>query len=129
LTLGIGIGIVIFGLVQAVKPARGEFRRQLALHGPSRTSAVVLAYAGYFARAVVFVTMGAFLAVAAWRFNSGEAAGLAGALRALQAQPYGPYLLGATAIGLFAFGLLQFVQAVWRRIDAPKVKEVAAKAA
>lgn len=128
-TFGIGIGTAVFGFLQMAKPARADFRKQIALHGSARAGAMVLAVLGYVARGVLFVLIGIFFAVAAWRFNSGEAAGFAGALRALQAQPYGPYLLGATALGLFAFGLLQFVQALWRRIDAPEVKEVAARAA
>lgn len=44
---------------------------------------------GYVARGAVFVLIGIFLTLAAWRFNSGEAAGLVGALRTLQQQPYG----------------------------------------
>jgi Domain of Unknown Function (DUF1206) len=128
-TFGVGAGTAVFGFVQMAKPARADFRKQIALEGGARTGAMALAVLGYFARGLLFVLIGIFFAVAAWRFNSGEAAGLAGALRALQAQSYGPYLLGATALGLFAFGLLQFVQALWRRIDAPEVKDVAAKGA
>ncbi|MDX6484418.1 MAG: hypothetical protein QOE95_2189, partial [Gaiellaceae bacterium] len=45
-----------------------------------------------------------------------EAQGLAGALRALEQQPYGPYVLGAVALGLVAYGLYMFVEARYRRM-------------
>jgi len=41
--------------------------------------------------------------MAALHANSSDARGLAGALKSLQQQPYGWALLGATALGLFAF--------------------------
>jgi len=71
--------------------------------------------------------IGVFLVIAALRFNSGDAAGFAGALRTLQQQPYGHVLLGITALGLFAFGLFQWMEAVWRRIDVPNVHSLVAK--
>jgi hypothetical protein len=51
----------------------------------------------------------------------GNAAEFAGALRTLQQQPYGHVLLGIRALGLFAFGLFQRMEAVWRRIEVPNV--------
>ena len=52
-----------------------------------------------------------------------QAAGLAGALRTLQHQPYGWILLGLT--GLFSFGLFEIAQGILRRIDARQVEETA----
>jgi hypothetical protein len=126
-TVLVGIGIAASGIGQVAKPARAEFRKQLALGAGPRTLMVTLGVIGYVARAVVFVTIGVFLVIAALRFNSGEAAGFAGALRTLQQQPYGHILLGITALGLFAFGLFQCMESAWRRIDVPKVSDLAAK--
>jgi H+/Cl- antiporter ClcA len=78
---------------------------------------------GFFARALVLLIVGGFLILAALHANSSEARGIAGALNSLQQQPYGWALLGATALGLFAFGAFQFVIAVYRRIDAPSPAE------
>ena len=61
--------------------------------------------------------------LAALHSNSSHARGLAGALKSLQQQPYGWALLGATALGLFAFGAFQFVTAAYRRIEAPSPAE------
>jgi hypothetical protein len=111
-----------------VKPTRVQFRQQIALKARSRTWLVAFGVIGFIGRAVVLVLIGIFLVIAALRFNSGEAAGLAGALRAVQAQPYGSILLALVGLGLFAFGLFQFSEAAWRRIDVPKVRTAAAAA-
>jgi hypothetical protein len=128
LAAAIGVGIALTGLYQVVKPARADFRRYLAEEAGPRAWMTVIAWIGYLARAVIFVMIGVFLVTAAIRFNSGDAAGLGGALRTLQQQAYGPYLLGAAALGLCAFGIFQFMQAAWRRMDVPQVKDVVAKA-
>ena len=72
---------------------------------------------GHAARGVVFMVIGAFLAQAALQSDPDEARGLGGALSALAAQPFGPYLLGLVACGLVAFGIFMFVVARYRRIE------------
>jgi hypothetical protein len=71
---------------------------------------------GLVARGVVFGIIGIFLVQAALRHRAEEARGLSGALRALEQQPYGPYVLGAVALGLVAYGLYMFVEARYRRM-------------
>ena len=74
---------------------------------------------GLIARGVVFLIIGGFLIVAAWRFSSGDVVGLQGALQTLQQQPYGWILLAVVALGLCAFGIYSLIEARYRRIDAP----------
>jgi hypothetical protein len=76
------------------------------------------------ARGLVFAIVGVFLVNAAIEADPGEARGLGGALRALQAQPFGRVLFGITALGLFAFGIFQLVIAYYRRIDPSEVERV-----
>jgi hypothetical protein len=64
----------------------------------------------------VFGITGLFLIQAAYRSNAGEAEGLGGALRALEQQPFGPWVLGVVALGLVSYGLYMFVMALYRRI-------------
>ena len=71
---------------------------------------------GLIARGFVFLIIGGFIVVAAWRYDPQQARGLAGALQALQEQPYGQALLGIVALGLVAFGLYCGVEALYRRI-------------
>ncbi len=88
--------------------------------GPEQARWVVpLGRAGYAARGVVFIVVCAFLLVAAYQSDPSEARGLGGALLALQEQPFGRALYGLVALGLAAFGAFGFVEARYRRIDAP----------
>jgi hypothetical protein len=81
-----------------------------------------LGTAGFLARAFVFTMIGLFLLFAA-DSRSSEAKGFAGALRIVQHQPYGSFLLGITAAGLLAFGLYGVAEAVYRRITPPSRRE------
>ena len=60
--------------------------------------------------------IGWFLIRAGLHVNAGEARGLAGALRYLRAQDYGPWLLGGVGVGLIAYGLFSMVEGRYRRI-------------
>jgi Domain of Unknown Function (DUF1206) len=71
---------------------------------------------GHVARAIVFGLVGIFLLKAAIDYRADEAIGLDGALAKLYAQPFGPWLLGAVAAGLIAFGLFSISEARYRRI-------------
>ena len=73
---------------------------------------------GHVARGVVIAITGGFLITAAVRFHSRDARGLEGALDALREQPFGPWLLLATALGLTAFGVWSFVEARLRHMPA-----------
>jgi hypothetical protein len=71
---------------------------------------------GHLARAVVFALVGIFLIRAAYQYDPDEAIGLDGALAKLAGEPAGPFLLGAVAFGLLAYGLFCFVQARYREV-------------
>ena len=71
---------------------------------------------GLGARGVTFLIIGWFLVRAARYLNAREVRDLGGALRTLQAQEYGAWLLGIVALGLVSYGLLSFVEARYRRI-------------
>jgi hypothetical protein len=55
--------------------------------------------------------------IAVVQHQPSEVRGLAGALRALEQQPFGPWLLGAVALGLALYGVYQLVLAWYRRVD------------
>ena len=114
-----GAAIVIAGLYQLCKAYNADFRGELA---PGEMSAGARRWAtrsgrlGYASRGVVFGVIGVFLAQAALQTDPDEARGLGGALETLAHQPFGPYLLGAVALGLVAYGAFMFVVARYRRI-------------
>lgn len=114
-----GLGVVGFGLWQCYKAFTARFCRKWKrheMHEHAHGLAMRVGQVGLYARAVVFFIIGAFLIQAAWHARADEARGLGGALRALEQQPYGPYVLGAVALGLVAYGLSMFVEARYRRM-------------
>ena len=74
---------------------------------------------------VVFALIGWFLVQASRQSDSSEAGGLGEALRTLEQGSYGPWVLGVVALGLIAYGLFQFINARYRRIQWGSPVEVA----
>lgn len=124
----VGAVVAGAGIGFALRGCKRDFEPRLALTRTARRWVEPLGRAGFVARGDVFLLMAWFLVQAALHANAREAHGLGGALRALQGEPYGSVLLGLTAVGLFAFGAFQFATAVYRRIDAPTVREAAQEA-
>ena len=89
-----------------------------SLRATAATWAIRFGRFGLAARGVVFVLMGLFLIRAAAQSDASEARGLGGALRTLAGQEHGPWLLGAVALGLVAYGLYELIEARYRRIRA-----------
>jgi hypothetical protein len=121
LVMLVGASIVITGVAFVWKAIQAEFRDEIAADAGKRVWIVVLGQFGYVTRGLVFAMIGVFLIVAARKFNSGEAAGLAGALGALRQQPFGPYLLGVAGAGFSSYGAFELIQSIVRRIDVAAV--------
>ena len=119
LAAGVG-GLVVFaGLFQFFRAVTADFREKLELGRMSpaeATWATRLGRAGFAARGVAFLISGGFLLLAAARANPQEARGLGDVLDALAGAPFGPWLLGAVAVGLLAYGLYMLVEARYRRM-------------
>ena len=116
----VGAVIVGAGLYQLFKAYKADFRDELrpgAMSARAKTWTTRSGRLGYAARGVVFGVIGVFLVQAALQTDPDEARGLGGALETLARQPFGPYLLGAVALGLVAYGVFMFVVARYRRIE------------
>ena len=75
-----------------------------------------IAIVGLCSRAVVFGVIGWFLVKAALEYDPHKAIGIGGALAKLAHAPYGSWVLGATAAGLFAFAAFCLGQARYRDV-------------
>jgi hypothetical protein len=116
---GVGLVFVAAGLMSLYRSASREFREGLKLRELSDTEDsvyTVFGVAGFVARGVVYGLIGVFLVRAAYRYDPEEAVGVDGALSEIAQASYGPFLLGLTAAGLFAFGLYSFVEARYRQV-------------
>ncbi|KQT78422.1 DUF1206 domain-containing protein [Methylobacterium sp. Leaf466] len=119
----VGLVVIGIGLGFLRKGWSGDVVKHLALPAGAGSWAVPLGRLGFAARGVVFALIGGFLVLAAVHSRSSEVKGLGESLVFLRSQPFGWVLLGLTAAGLFAFGLFSFVQARYRRIDAPDMAD------
>jgi hypothetical protein len=103
-----GAVVVIVALVMVVEGVTRKFEKQLQmseLHGSTRTVVLGLGTIGTITRGLVFALVGFLVIDAAVTFDPKKSTGLDGALRTLAHQPFGPWILGAAALGLIAFGL------------------------
>lgn len=112
--LVIGVGVWQFHKAWAAKFE--EHLRLGAMTPDARRWSRRIGRFGLAARGVTFVIIGWFLVQAALHLNARIVRDLGGALRTLQQQEYGAWLLGIVALGLVSYGLLSFVDARYRRI-------------
>ena len=118
--VGLGGAIVLGAAVdQFHKAWTANFEEHLRLHRMTpdgRRWSRHIGRFGLLARGVVFLIVGWFLVRAAVHLNAREVRDFNGALRMLQSEPYGGWLLGIVALGTISYGLLSFIDARYRRI-------------
>ncbi len=118
--LGVGIGVVGYGLYELYNTYQADFEEHLNLDQTSKRvvswMVVQVGRFGLAARGIVIGIAGVFLIVAALRFDPSEATGLGGALQELLKQSFGSWLLGVAALGLTAYGLLMLAVARYGQI-------------
>lgn len=118
----VGLIVIGYGLGQIYRGFSADLDEQLELgrlSAQGRRWVVRVGRAGLAARGVVFAVIGGFLVLAAVQSDPGEARGLGGALRTIEQQPYGPWLMGVVGLGLISYGIYQLVRARYRRIGRP----------
>jgi hypothetical protein len=114
-----GIAFVAAALFNGYRAVTCKFNKKMntgEMGDVEETAATGAGILGHLARFVVFGLIGLFLVEAAWEFDSRQARGLDGALLEVSQRPYGSWLLGAVAVGLFAYAVHCLVQARYRRI-------------
>jgi hypothetical protein len=113
-----GVVVVAVGAALVAQGLTRKFERDLRMHEmsePTRRVVVTLGTVGTVARGVVFAVAGGLVVDAAVTFKASKSTGLDGALRTLADQAYGPWVLGAFAVGLIAFGAYGLAAARWAK--------------
>lgn len=108
--LGIGLYLAVKGLRRKHSECLEHYRVPAALRRP----AILCGAVGYVGRGVTIGLIGVFLLRAAVQFDPRHAKGLDAALQTVLEQPYGRILLGLTVIGMLAYALWSFFEAVYR---------------
>jgi hypothetical protein len=115
----VGAVLVLAGLGFGYQAVTTNFQERLKRERMGRAiwwTATVLGAVGSWARAVVLTLVGVFIIAAAVTFDPRKARGLDASLRTLAGQPYGPWLLGAVALGLVCYGGYVLVETVYRKV-------------
>lgn len=105
------IGVGISRIRKGVKKKFVENLDMSRIPDGARNLTVRLGQVGYPAKGVAIGIIGGLLGLAALHGNPEEAGGLDRALRTLAAQPFGPVILVAVALGLVAYGAYCFAAA------------------
>jgi hypothetical protein len=116
----VGLGVLGMAGFQFYRAAKAGFRKNARIkemNSQEERGYTILGRAGYAARGFVFAVIGLFLIIAARNANPEEARGLDSALDTLAGQPFGPWILGAVALGFVAYGFFLFAEARYHRIQ------------
>lgn len=116
----VAIGLLATAFFQLKKAWKADFTKMLKTEEMSSSEGIWserIGRMGFAARGVVYIIIGGALLTAAIQIKPSEAVGIGEALNKLSEQPYGPWLLGAVALGLTAYGVFSAaVLARYRRI-------------
>jgi hypothetical protein len=116
----IGLALALAGLYQIYQAYTFKFEMRFKsgeMNSAQRQAAIRLGRAGFATKGVVYAIIGIFLVQAGLTFDPSKAGGLGEALQTLASQPYGVWVLAATALGLVAYGLYSLALALFRRIQ------------
>ncbi|HEX6126979.1 MAG TPA: DUF1206 domain-containing protein [Pyrinomonadaceae bacterium] len=114
-----GAGVIAVGLYQFYRAYSADFREKLLLGEMTETEetwATRIGRFGHAARGVVFCIVGPFLVFAAYQADAAKTRDFGEALRTIEQQPFGPYLLALVGAGFVSYGLFMFVLARYRRM-------------
>ena len=118
LLIVVGLGLVVAGAFFVHRGVTRSFRENLKRLPPGTAGRAVmwLGTAGYAAKGVALAVLGVLVVVATVRSDPEQSSGLDGALKALQEQPFGAWILGAVALGLICYGVFMVVRARYQRM-------------
>jgi hypothetical protein len=119
IVFAVGAAFVAAGLWQIYKALVTKLDDELNLvnmNGFVHRLLLWFARLGMTARGVVFALIGISVVLAGWRFDGGEAHGVARVLKEMLDERYGQWLLAAMAVGLIAYGGYEFLRAAYRRV-------------
>lgn len=116
----IGLGVGAYAVFQFYKAYSSNVTKHLHLWSVDEVwegRFERIARFGLAARGLVFLVIGWFLVGAAIKFSGESSHGIESALDALSEFRYGAALLSIVAFGLVSYGLMQLINARWRRVE------------
>lgn len=112
----LGVGIAHF-----IKGWKAKFEKYFYASDDIMRWVTPISRVGLMARGAAFLVVAGMLFSGGTRYEPTDPPGLEDALNALQTLPFGTFWLGLIGVGLIAFALYSFSEAIWRRIDTAAV--------
>jgi len=116
----IGLATIGLGIYQIYKGLSGKFLKRIResqIKPEWRKALVRAGKIGYPARGIVWGIIGYLLLKASLHANAQEAGGTKSAFHFLENSTFGPFLLGAVALGLICYGIFMFVRGRYETIN------------
>ncbi|MFC6285805.1 DUF1206 domain-containing protein [Nocardioides sp. GCM10027113] len=110
----VGLGIIAYGVVHAVRAWTGKVEDHLTHEGQSGdsgTAYLLFGKIGYQAKGIAIAIVGGLFIYAAMTHDPKKSGGLDVALQKVLQQPFGQFLLAAIALGIGCYGLFCFARA------------------
>jgi hypothetical protein len=107
----VGLAIVGAGVFYVYRGVTRKFMDDVEDPGQARQAVEWVGTIGYAAKGVVLGVVGILVIVAAATADPSKSSGLDGGLKTLGSQPYGVFLLAATAAGLVCYGVYSMARA------------------
>lgn len=109
------------GIAHIIKGWKAKFEQYFEASDDVMRCVTPVSKVGLIARGVSFLVVSVMLFSGGTRYDPTSPPGLEDALNALQTLPFGTFWLALIGVGLIAFALYSFSEAVWRRIDTAAV--------
>lgn len=109
------------GIAHIVKGWKAKFEKYFYASEDVMRWVRPISRAGLIARGVAFLVVAGMLFSGGARYKPTDPPSLEDALNALQSLPFGTFWLSLVGLGLVAFAVYSFAEAIWRRIDMPAV--------
>jgi|TARA_A100001518_G_C1226062_1_gene74980 heme/copper-type cytochrome/quinol oxidase subunit 2 len=113
----IGLILVGVGLAHLFKGYKARFEQYMAIPQAHYHWMKKVCQFGLISRGIVWCIIGWVVLRSAFISGTSENKGISDALEWLQTTPFGSWLTMTVAIGLIAFGLYSFLEAVYRRVE------------
>lgn len=123
LAIAVGVGFIVGGVVTAAKGVMRKFEKYLRIPEDKKALTWICIY-GLVARGVVFAVTGILFAYAGMTVDPDQAGSMSDALQWLRSLPFGSVIYVVIAAGLAAFGIYNLVEARYRIVRGPDLKEI-----
>lgn len=120
----VGLAVIGAGIAHIIKGVTHGYRKYFDARAKNHPLIEPVCTYGLAARGVLFIVIGGLFIFAALVVQPEQAGSLSEAMAWLRNLPFGAFVYGAAALGLFAFGAYGVIEARYRHVDGPSMADV-----